>query len=405
MKIHADVLCARQPILDTQNHIFAYEVLYRTKQRNRAEFKDGDNATRELLLNACSSISDDDTLHQYPIFFHTTANLLLTDCFPPIDTQKVIISVQNDMAVNEHILSAMRRLIKLGYQFAVKNYDFAPERESLLTMVKFVEVDVSSVELSELKQRLAPLKEKNKVLIAGKVESHATFEACLGLGFDLFQGFYLEKPQIVKGKKLGSNINLALTLINRLQESEVCFEDVAYLVSQDPKLSFQLIKILNSPAQGLKREISSLKQAVTFLGIEALKKWVVLISLLQNSEAPEAFFVTLLSRARTCEQLALFHGSDEPDSLFTIGLFSGLDRVLNIDFRDIVKQLNLSNALQDALLYHKGKKGAVLEKVMQAERGDWIALRHVGSWSEANLICKLAEEAREWATDLLATTK
>lgn len=401
----SDVLCARQPIFNLKNDVYGYELLYRAKRTSKAEFTDGDAATSELLLNACASINDDEALHSHPLFFNVTRNLLLSESFFPVEANTAIIEILEDVKVDDQLTTCIYKLKRLGYQFALDDYHFLPEFEPLLPIVKYVKVDVLHCDIEQHLADIDRLLSMNKILVAEKVETIEMFERCKAVGFQLFQGFYLEKPQIVEGRKISANVNLALTLINELQVDDVSFEKLSYLVSQDPKLSFQLLKILNSPAQGLKREVSSLKQAVVFLGTASLKKWVILISLLQSSDVPDAYFTILLTRARTCELLANAIQLKDSDSYFTVGLFSGLDRVLNMDMKSVIKHIKLPDDVQQALLNRSGFKGKTLEKVMLLERADWKALSKICAWSEGQLLSQLMEQARSWTGELLSDLK
>lgn len=406
MLINSDVLCARQPIFSKSHKIFGYELLYRSKDSaDKAQFRDGDVATSELLINACGSINEDEALSNYPLFFNVTRNLLLSDSFFPVKQNTAIIEILENTQVDETLTNRIYKLKRLGYQFALDDYCFADKFAPLLPFVKFVKVDLLHSDIEQHLKTISHFKEAGKILVAEKVETIEMFERCKELGFDLFQGYYLERPQIVEGRKISSNVNLALTIINELQKQDVSFDDLSYLVSKDPKLSYQLLRILNSPAQGLKREVSSLKQAVVFLGVTALKKWVILISLLQNSDVPDAFFTILLTRARTCELLARSIELKDADSYFTMGLFSGLDRVLSMDMKDVVRHLMIPQELQTALLERSGFMGDILTKVILLERAQWDDLNKKSGWAQAGLLSRLMEEARDWTDELLSNIR
>lgn len=397
-----DVLLARQPILTSKNSIFGYELLYRSKEHSdKAQFSDGDMATSELLLNTCASINDDEVITNHPLFFNVTRNLLLSDSFFPVEANSAIIEILETVRVDEKLAKCIYKLKRMGYQFALDDYSFSTNFDALIPYVKFIKIDVLRVNVEENAQNIQKLIAAKKILVAEKVENQYMFERCKNIGFKLFQGFYLEKPQVIEGRKISANVNLALAIINELQKEDVNFEDVSYLVSKDPKLSFQLLKILNSPAQGLKREVSSLKQAVVFLGINALKKWVILISLLKSTETPQSFFNILLTRARTCELLANTIQLKDADSYFTIGLFSGLDRIFSMEMKDVIKHIKVPQEFEDALLLKSGFKGKTLQKVLYLERADWDSLYRACPWSEAQLMSKLMEDARDWTESLL----
>lgn len=399
-----DILLARQPILNSKNAIFGYELLYRSKEhKDKAKFSDGDAATSELLLNACASINEDEVITNHPLFFNVTRNLLLSDSFFPVESNSAIIEILETVSVDDELTRHVYKLKRMGYQFALDDYTFSAKFDALVPLVKFIKIDVLRVDVKKHVQAIQKLQAAKKILVAEKVETLEMFTLCKQLGFKLFQGFYLEKPQIIEGRKISANVNLALSIINELQQEDVNFDDISYLVSKDPKLSFQLLKILNSPAQGLKREVSSLKQAVVFLGVNALKKWVILISLLQSSDTPQSFFNILLTRARTCELLARTIKLKDADAYFTIGLFSGLDRLFSMEMKDVLKHIKVPQEFTDALLLKSGFKGKTLQKVLYLERADWDSLYRACPWSEAQLMSKLMEDARDWSEELLSS--
>lgn len=397
-----EVLCARQPIFNLKKEIYGYELLYRAKRSASVSIEDCKRATCELLINACTSVSDEELLVNHPLFFNASRSLLLAEPFMPVKKNTVIIEIQIPTIADEALTTVIYKLKRLGYRIALDGYDFEQKYDALLPLVTFLKIDVLAFDVRSYKKQLTLLRESGKVLVAKKVESNNELQLCAKLGFKLFQGFFLEKPQIIEGRKVHSNVNLALTIINELQQKEVSFQEISYLVAQDPKLGFQLLKLLNSPAQGLKREVSSLKQAVVFLGVSALKKWVILISLMQSSDEPQAFFTILLARARTCELIANSIQLKNADSYFMLGLFSGMDKILSMPMTDVVKELTLTEEMENALIERSGFMGKSLQKVQLLERADWPALSKVCAWSEGQVLSGLMEEARDWVEQLLS---
>ncbi|WP_156321374.1 hypothetical protein [Halolactibacillus sp. JCM 19043] len=60
------VLVAKQPILDRQRKLYAYELLYRSDRVN--QLWDGDRATVEVVINAFLNIGIDQIAGHYPVF-------------------------------------------------------------------------------------------------------------------------------------------------------------------------------------------------------------------------------------------------------------------------------------------------------------------------------------------------
>ncbi len=398
-----DILLARQPIFDKEHRIFAYELLYRAKHEDTAKFEDADLATQELLVNVCTGLSDDEIFDQFPLFFNASRNVLVSETLTSVAPNRAVIELSPDMQADEKLVAAMYRLKKMGFNFALDCYRFNRSQGQLLKMAKYIKIDVLKDNPMAHQDKIRKLMALGKTIIATKVEDMKMLTLCQHLGIKYFQGFYLEKPQIVAGKKLSSNESLALQLINELQKNDANFDKVSYMVSQDPKLSLQLLKILNSPAQGLKRQVSSLKQAVVFLGLNALKKWVILISLVNTCSAPMSFFNVLLARARTCESYAKEMNYRDPDQFFTVGLFSAIDTVLSLEMSYILEQVQMPSDIEAALLYHDGQLGQVLEKTLLMEKAKWSQLVEQSSWYDNFLLSVCYKDAVDWANHLMKT--
>ena len=82
-------------------------------------------------------------------------------------------------------------------------------------------------------------------------------------------------------------------------------------------------------------------------------------------------FCELLGRAGTCPET--------PETLYTLGLFSALDAVLDLPMDTIVRKLPLSAGVADALIDRSGHLGNYLSLVELYERGDWPAVRRVSA--------------------------
>lgn len=151
-------------------------------------------------------------------------------------------------------------------------------------------------------------------------------------------------------------------------------------IKQDPALSYQLLKLVNSVAFGLSRPIDHLNQALMALGRRQLQRWLQLL-LYAHPESGGDHAAPLMPwaalRGALMENLsaALGGNSDERDSAYMIGTFSLLDVLLGMSMADLLKPLNLSAPVAEALLTHAGGRLGILLGVAEAaERGDLSTL-------------------------------
>ena len=179
--------------------------------------------------------------------------------------------------------------------------------------------------------------------LAEKIETEDIFQRCKDIGFTLFQGYYLARPKPILGSAIRPSSTIMTEIIQKSNQDNVSIAEIASLVTRDPKLTVQLLKLINSSLFTLPREIHDLKEAITFLGIDILKKWAMMIAFVSDSSAPIEACRIVLTRAKACELLMNESGlSGKSDTAFLAGLLSGVDVLLELDPAFFIKELNLS---------------------------------------------------------------
>ena len=132
----------------------------------------------------------------------------------------------------------------------------------------------------------------------------------------------------------------------------------------------KIILLVNSSLFSFVREVSDVQDAVIMLGLDAVKRWAMILLLVSESEQPVEIFRTLLCRAKTLEIYAEEMSENRPNDYFSLGLFSGIDAVLGIDMNSLVDVLPMNNDLKAALTKNKGYMGQILSSLKAIERGD-----------------------------------
>jgi len=355
-----DLLFARQPIFDSEQKLYAFELLYRDKDPNAAFIEDADKATSSLIVNYCSSIIDEEENPSSKVFINLTRNLLLSDYFFALEPDKIVIEILEDVLVDDKLVDRIVELKSKGYQFALDDYEFSESFDRLLPWVDYIKVELLSFSKKELADKMAAfelqLKKLNSrpTLLAEKVEDQESYDLCESLGFDLFQGYF----------------ETALRIVAELQGHELDIDDVARSISRDANLSYQILKIVNSPLCRIPRVVDNLHEAVVFLGLEQIKKWAVAMALSGSTSRSKELFRILLIRARACELVAESQRFDKPESYFTVGLFSGIDAVMLADKQWLIESLHLPNDINQAVMAFAGDKGNVLKTIMELEHGE-----------------------------------
>lgn len=376
----SNVYVARQQIYDRDLNVVAYELLFRSSTENRADFVDSDVATSRLLINSVIVIGLENLVFGRPAFVNFPTNFILGKCEIPFDPDQLVIEVLETVEPSPDVLAALKKLRDSGFTIALDDYIESDNREQLLGLADVIKLDLKGFTPATLAAEVRGLKKRPLKLLAEKVETVEEFNHCKSLGFDYFQGYFLSKPQVVAGKSIPNNQLAVLQLLSKLRDPKVTFDEVVDLVKQDVALSLKLLRYVNSLAQGVRRQIDSVRQAAVRLGLEKICQIVTLIAMGGIAEKPKPLLEMALIRAKMCEILGEIDRPGTAEICFTVGLFSSLDAFLDQPLDDILKDLPITPEVKEALLSHSGPMGRLLNTVLSFERGDWEAS---GSWGIA----------------------
>jgi EAL and modified HD-GYP domain-containing signal transduction protein len=211
--------------------------------------------------------------------------------------------------------------------------------------------------------------------IAENVRTIESFEHCRQSGCQWLAGDYALHSDRTKLPRGGTRQALLMQLLGLIAHDADSLE-IEQLVKQDANLSYQLLKLVNSVAFSLTREISSFSQAITLLGRRQLQRWLQLL-LYARSERDDARSPLLpraALRAALMEALVEDRGNASAEHAFMVGMFSLLDRLLGGAMADILAPLHLPAEVKAALISRSGLLGACLGAVEAADAGDCSAL-------------------------------
>jgi c-di-GMP phosphodiesterase len=366
-----DIYLARQPIFDRDQSVYAYKVLFRNSAENRADVKDNNTATSELLLNAFVEIGLDSVVGTQKAFVNFAREFLVGKYPMPMATERLGIEILKDVVVDDELVAGVSSLVAQGCTLALDDLVDHDNRKPLLEMASIVKLDLSSIPRKQLPAQVEKFRKYPVKLLAERVETLDDFEHCKTLGFDLFQGFFLSRPQMIKGREQRANQAVVLKLYSRLCDPQVSIDELERLVRTDPALCYKLLRYINSLKFALPKRIRSLRQAIVLLGIQGVRSLVMLVGLAKVSQKPTELLMTSIIRALMCERLAEIRRYREPHAYFTAGLISSLDAVLDMPLAEVVQSLHIDEELKDAILCHTGPIGKVIRCSIAQERGDW----------------------------------
>ncbi|MGD6843615.1 EAL and HDOD domain-containing protein [Bacillus infantis] len=366
-----EVFVGRQPIFDIHQELFGYELLNRTGKENVYLQTDGDMATLEVLKNSFLSIGMDKLADGKKCFINFTEKLILNDIPTYFDKEAIAIEILEDIIPSREILQACAKLKQLGYTIVLDDFVLKDENKALLEYANIIKVDIIKSNIQDIGKILRELPHKDVKLLAEKVETREDFTIAKSLGFTLFQGYFFSKPVVINAKDVSSTLinQQHLYLLNKIDDPEPDIDEIAELVENDFSLTYKILRIVNSAAYHMRNKINSIKQAIMVLGLYELRKWVLLMAISDYKSAKDNETIKLsMCRAKFAESIGKLIQRNISE-YFLLGLFSLLDTILERPMEEILVELPLTPAMQEALLGHKNEFTLVLDLLSSLERG------------------------------------
>lgn len=146
---------------------------------------------------------------------------------------------------------------------------------------------------------------------------------------------------------------------------------------EEPKLSYSLLRLVNTAAIAPRTPITSFAQAINLLGRRQLQRWLQLLVYADpnNGHHPNPLLQKAAARGRLMELLAPALtppalAENLEDSAFMIGSFSLLNVLLNMSMGEILQQLPLTHVVHQALAEQAGPLGKLLQAIDSGESRD-----------------------------------
>ena len=391
----AEVFVGRQPIFDGQNNIYGYEVLFRSSEANVARISNESMATSQVLVTTLIDMDVERILHDKIGFVNLGRNFLVDGLAHALPPEKVVIEVLEDIEPDQEVCDALSKLRDGGYSIALDDYVGAPNQVALLDWADIVKVDVPGVGTADLEGVMIALRGHNVRLLAEKVETQAEYRALKAMGFDYFQGYYLAKPEVIRGRRIAAKKMDSIRLLAQLSDANVTFSELADSITRDAGLSFRMLRLLNSPFYGMRHKVESIHECLVMLGLDQVRRWVSMVVMASMSDKPPALVTLGLVRAKVAEGLAAATGKVDERKAFTVGLFSILDAMVDRPLAEVLQSAPLADDLTAALLDRFGPLGNILTAVLAHERGEWASIDDLGV--DAQTLNRIYFEAVEWA--------
>jgi len=374
-----DAFIARQPILDSKGSLVAYELLFRKRQGDtQCSIIDDMQATAQVLDNAINNIGITNLIGNHKAFVNCSYDLLISDILYILDPKIFVLEILEAVQIDDKIIEAVKNFREKGYTIAID--DFVPSIDEfkrilpLLPFTNIVKLEYPQIPLGDIEKTVKSLHQKGIKVLAEKIETEVDFNICRAANCDYYQGYFFAKPENLNSEKIDVNSIGALQLLKSVYD-HLEVDELNSQFKQQPELSVNLVKYLNSAHFALREQVKSIKHAISLLGYDNLKRWLLILAYAnKQSDLVEQspLLNNAIHRGTFFEEVSKLMNLDKnvADKAYLMGLISHLDALYKVSMQSILEQLPLDMEINNALLSKEGTLGDLLALTEAVETDD-----------------------------------
>lgn len=402
---HRPCLVVRQPILDSRGRVHAYELLFPAEQ-----VRDG----VEAFVNVCETATNfglerpselKKLTGKLTAFVRCPVEALSEQLAQVLPATLTVLEIVPKLEVSPEFLESCQELKALGFRFAFDDFRAEPQTRSVMELADFIKVDFGETTSEERRRLLKDLHDKPIVLLAKGVNTQADYRDAREEGFALFEGYYFCEPRAIRNRRPPVNQMLRLDILKALQKHPMDMHTLSQLVKRDGPLTYQVLRLVNSPVWGMRQNVESIAVALVAVGENAFRRIATLaIASEFNGDQPAELLCMAILRGRICEVTASDRGLD-PFGQYLLGLLSLLPAMQGQLMSELAPKLPLANEIREALLGKANPERTMLTWLESFERGDWIGCHDVAQAGglDQRALARIYIEAVAWTETALHT--
>jgi len=368
----------RQPIVNKDTELIGYELLYRNES-GTSEMQNEQSATANVLTHTLSLSGIDAVVGNHLAFVNVDAKFLHHDMILSTPADRFVFELDITKSQDEKYFSRLEELYMKGYCFAFCINDVSDETvayaKKVEKYIQYIKLNTMQVDKEKLFKILLSLGSSQKTLIATHVETKELYESFYDMGFELFQGYFFAKPEMVSSSQVTSDAGMIISLCNLLT-TDSSVEDIVEGFSAVPTISMQLIQYLNSCTFNFKDSIDSIGRMVTLIGRTPLQQWLFLTLYASTNENKEnnALLETVQQRTQLVVDLLKVVkpdvSKDELSQAYFVGLLSLMHIIVKQPLEAFLNAIHINPVIKEALLEKRGLLGEIYEVCIAIEQFD-----------------------------------
>ncbi len=370
------VYLGRQPIIDNNAKLCAYEIMYRNN-KDIIKISDYRYCAASVINSILNKFGTHSLLGNRQAIIKVNESFLLHDIIFTIPNKFFIFSLSKDIEMNERVVERVQRLHDKGYDLAIDNIflntKMMQKYKVIYKELSYIKIKLDSTPALGLKQMIKDLHEKNIKVIACNIDDTNKYSLARDLGCDWFQGYFFAEPKIIENAEYAPTQAKILKLYNLLIE-DTNIDEITSEFEKNYEITIQLLQFINSGAFHFKKKISSIHHILILVGRIPLSEWLMLMiyskSISHDNSHPP---LLLLVKSRTelmNSILKTIHPQAKSNLLgeaYFVGVLSLIDTIFSVKLEDILNDLNVSKDVKDALLQDAGQLGEIYALIRDIE--------------------------------------
>jgi len=365
------IYIGRQPIIDSDSNLCAYEVLYKGSQSALNRY-----SSASIINNVLNKFGKHSLLGTHMGFVKIDEKFLLHDIIFSLPSEVFVFCIIESVELNERVVERLESLHEKGYKLCVDNLKIFPwsieKYANILPFLDFVKVNIKESSPTNLKENILKIKENSITVIADNVEDMVQFDEAKRVGCDRYQGYFFAEPVVLENAVYEPSHMAILKLYNLLMQ-DVNIDEIAQAFEDNHEITIQLLQFINSGAFHFRNRISSIHHVLTLVGRIPLGQWLMLMiySKSVSKEGHTPLMLMVKNRTELMQSILKVINPHVKSNMlgeaYFVGVLSLIDTVFSVKLEDILLHINISQEVEDALLKDEGLFGEIFALVRDIE--------------------------------------
>lgn len=391
---------ARQPIIDRDEKVFGYELLFRNGLEN--SFSGNLDEASRATLDRSLLMGLDVLCDGRRAFVNCTRDTLIKGLVTLLPPHSTVVEILESVPADPDVFAACHNLKEQGYAIALDDYVAGDGREALVPLADIIKVEMQLTTEEERAELVKQFGSTYCRMLAEKIETHGDFARARDQGFVYFQGYFFRRPEMLSTHDLPANQLNYLRMLQEVSRPELDLAGLERLIKAEASVCYRLLRYLNSAAFAFQKEIHSVKHAISLLGERDVRRWVRLVAAVGAGQNKTSDLVlSALVRGRFGELLSprVPHGESD---LFLLGLLSLIDAMLEMPMESVLEKISLDRETKYVLLGRTSVLRPVYQLMLAHESGEWQAAASLsdGLQLDPEEAAGLYWQAQQWAREI-----